>query len=476
MKTTYLLPLATASSAFIIPDDSVANELRIEPNRDGLDVVDNVARATDDFWSATQKTFSHVLENSRNVLDEALAAVYETGKKATHRSWTDNPAQSWLGNPFAADVADLLEGARGPTDFPHFGHGHHGDHGGKPNLTIYQLIQKSKYTTKLAKLIDEEADLVIVLNSTAANYTVFAPTDHAFEKISEHGKKPSPEDIKKTLLYHISPELYPACRVLLSHTIPTLLKEKSLGGFPQRIRRGFGLKGLELNFYSRVVAVDVFATNGVIHGIDDVLFVPGGVLDVIDHLPAEFSTLQLGLIKTGLWNDLEKTATSGQTFFAPSNLAFFKLGPKINAFLFGEHGLKYLKAILKYHVVSNQTMYSDAFYDATDDDANDQHLGGIPKGLYHFDFPTLLDGHSVSVDIARYAGFISIKINGFVTVLIQDGPANDGVIHLLSDVLIPPKKLGDTNDVSDKAPAELTVDELKERLDPYIGQHDMYEL
>ena len=475
MKTTCLLPLAiTAAAAFIIPEDSVANELRIERNSDGVDLVDDVAHAAGDFWSATQKTFSHVLENSRNVLDKALAAVYE---KASPRSWTDIPAQSWLANPFAGSVADLLEGARGPTTFPHSGHGHHGDHCGKPNLTIYQMIHESKYTTKLAKLIDEEPDLVTVLNSTAANYTLFAPTDHAFEKIPEHGKKPSAEDIKKTLLYHISPELFPACRVLLSHTIPTLLKEKSLGDFPQRIRRGFGLKGLELNFYSRVVAVDVFATNGVIHGVDDVLSVPGGVLDVIDHLPAEFSTLQLGLIKTDLWNDFKKTATSGQTFFAPSNLAFFKLGPKINAFLFGEHGLKYLKAILKYHVVSNQTMYSDAFYDATGDDTNDQHLGEIPKGLYHFNFPTLLDGHSVSVDIARYGGFISIKINGFVTVLIQDGPAKDGVIHLLSDVLIPPKKLGGgDDDVSKKAAAEFTVEELKERLDPYIEQHDVYEL
>ncbi|PMD31472.1 hypothetical protein L207DRAFT_591432 [Hyaloscypha variabilis F] len=53
----------------------------------------------------------------------------------------------------------------------------------------YEVIAGSKYTTKLAKLINEFPDLVEVLNGTAANYTVFAPTDKAFEKIPEHGKK-----------------------------------------------------------------------------------------------------------------------------------------------------------------------------------------------------------------------------------------------------------------------------------------------
>lgn len=486
MKGALLLPLAVTAAAFIIPEESVAAQLQIEP-KDGLDVWEQLSESAEHLWSAADRTFSDVVQKSHNALDEALAAASETGKKAKEsiRSWTSMPSQSWFDSAVATDAIDFLEGTEDhhrDHDHDHCGRGHHGHHGHdgcKPNMTVYQLIKKSKYTTKLAKLIDEEADLVAALNSTAANYTVFAPTDHAFEKIPEHGKKPSPELIKKTLLYHVSPDYYPAGRVLISHTIPTLLKEKTLGDYPQRIRFGLGLKGLELNFYSRIIAVNVFATNGVIHGIDDVLFIPPETLDLIEYLPGEFSTLQLALLKTGLWHDFKNTAQAGGTFFAPSNFAFQKLGPKINAFLFSEHGLKYLKAILKYHVVGNQTLYSDAYYDTKSDDASTDDYGRIPKGYFHIDLPTLLGGRPVGVDIARYGGFISIKLNGFVTVTVQDGIAKDGVVHMLSNVLIPPKKIGDGDDDdhhhhddSLRADESLSVEQLKERLAPYFARSD----
>jgi uncharacterized surface protein with fasciclin (FAS1) repeats len=106
---------------------------------------------------------------------------------------------------------------------------------------------------------------------------------------------------------------------------------------------------------------------------------PLPVLEIFDFMPAEFSTLQLGLLKTGLHHDFSVTATSGQTFFAPSNWAFRMLGYRANAFLFSDRGRKYLKALLKYHVVSNQTLYSDAYYDAKHDKATHH----IPKSYYH---------------------------------------------------------------------------------------------
>jgi uncharacterized surface protein with fasciclin (FAS1) repeats len=99
---------------------------------------------------------------------------------------------------------------------------------------------------------------------------------------------------------------------------------------------------------------------------------------VIQLLPSEFSTLELGLHKTGLFKDFENTAQAGGTFFAPSNFAFQKLGPKINAFLFSHYGQKYLKGLLKYHVISNTTVYSDAYYPSSDSQPTD-----IPKGSYH---------------------------------------------------------------------------------------------
>ncbi|KAI9788866.1 MAG: hypothetical protein M1816_006530 [Peltula sp. TS41687] len=467
MRILQLLPLAVAATAIVIPDESTANQLRILSKKDRHSLLDRLP-SKDDFFSTVDETITKVVEKSQSVLDDAISLAHEAGTTAKEhyqdaKSMSGFAARSWADRLMKTDETDFLEVDHHHP--PH--HGHDGHHCHKPNLTIYQLISQSKYTTKLAQLIDEDGDLVRVLNSTSgSNYTLFAPTDHAFEKIPEHHEKPSKDLIKKVLLYHVSPDFYPASRVLVSHTIPTLLKEEKLGGFPQRIRLGLSLKGLTLNMYSKVVAVNIFGTNGVIHAIDDILFLPAEVLEIIDFLPGQFSTLQLGLMKTGLWHDFSVTATSGQTFFAPTNFAFQMLGPKINAFLFSKYGKKYLKALLKYHVVSNQTLYSDAFYDAKNERADHE----IPKGHFHVDLETLLDGRPLSVDVVRYGAIIFIKINGFTTVTIEDGLARDGVIQALSSVLIPPKQLGGETEMW--MGEELVEEDLIERLAPYVEADD----
>lgn len=90
--------------------------------------------------------------------------------------------------------------------------------------------------------------------------------------------------------------------------------------------------------------------------------------DLLNFLSSDFSTFELGLIKTGLFDRLNDTSNhSGGTLFAPSNRAFKKLGPKINGFLFSRWGQKYLKALLKYHIVANHTLFSDAYYGPKED-------------------------------------------------------------------------------------------------------------
>jgi len=143
---------------------------------------------------------------------------------------------------------------------------------------------------------------------------------------------------------------------------------------------------------------------------------------------------------------LKERHEKGGTFFAPTNFAFAKLGPRVNAFLFSEHGLKYLKALLQYHVVPKTTLYSDAVYNynSTQDSSDLSLYNGhsdhkVPKGLFHFDLPTLLENKKLNVDVARYGGIVVIKLNGFSNVVIPDGIARNGVLHAVSDVLIPPK-------------------------------------
>ena len=190
---------------------------------------------------------------------------------------------------------------------------------------------------------------------------------------------------------------------------------------------------------------------------------------VLELLPGEFSTLTLGLAKTGLFEELaDKEHHHGGTLFAPSNWAFQKLGPKINMFLFSEHGKKYLKALLKYHIAPDQTLYSDEFYPCPKDDDHED-VEGIPKGKFHIDLQTMLEDKSLSVDIIRFGGLISMKVNGFADVSLQDGIVKDGVIQEMSSVLIPPKMPGGKA-VEAEAEGEMTVEELVDRLQPYCQE------
>jgi uncharacterized surface protein with fasciclin (FAS1) repeats len=206
--------------------------------------------------------------------------------------------------------------------------------------------------------------------------------------------------------------------------------------------------------------------------VDSILLPPPPALKILQLLPGEFSTLELALVKTGLGKAIEAANHTGGTFFAPSNFAFKKLGPKINAFLFSNYGEKYLKALLEYHIVANQTLYSDAFYKAKDAENDNVNAEGVPKGHYHLDLPTLLSDKDLSIDIARWGGIIQIKINGYTKVAVQDGLAKDGVIQGLTNVLIPPKTPG----AAAYQGEELTVADLKARLDVVAKENSWWEL
>jgi uncharacterized surface protein with fasciclin (FAS1) repeats len=450
MRFSRIVPVLPLATAFVITEPEVFANIE----KSGRELVDNAHSAFD---------------NAQNVLDDAFNKVKDSAKDAytkIHHAGCD--VESWLeGSQFDDGVIDFEEDPHHPPHDgpPHHGGPHHPPHDQKPNRTVYELINESKYTTKLAKWINEYDDIVQLLNGTKANYTVFAPTDEAFEKIPEHGHKPSKEVLKDILLYHVTDDLYPAGRVLHTYTIPTLYTPSKNLGHQQRLTVRVTLKGPAINFYSRLVAVNIFGTNGVVHGVDSILVPPPNVASIIDLLPGEFSTLELGLGKTGLFDKINSTEYEheGGTFFAPSNFAFKKLGPRVNAFLFSTYGQKYLKALLEYHMVVDQTLYSDAFYDGRKDE--DEAANGRPP-YYHYDLETVLSDKYLAVDVARYGPFVEIRINGFSRVTIHDGVASDGVIQVVSDVLIPPKNAGGEQ-IFWKG-EEMDVEDFKERLAPFV--------
>lgn len=158
----------------------------------------------------------------------------------------------------------------------------------------------------------------------------------------------------------------------------------------------------------------------------------------------------------------------GSTVFAPSNSAFTRLGFRTNAFLFNtDTGLKYLDAILKYHIAPNATLYSDEFYDERGRDENEG--GKASWDTEHFDLATLLGDAHVSVDIATLAAFKSIRVNGFSYVTISDGLGKNGAVHVIDKVLLPPcKRKHDHSQCREAVDGPIEAEELVERLSGYV--------
>lgn len=266
MKLSHILPLAALTAAFVIPDEQVMSQVVIESHSTSNSIFDKVP-SKETLTKEFENSFSGLLENAKNAFDYAIESIVDIVDTAAEKlddahyfdtkAWLDTAANLYNNEE---DDGDHHGHKKHPhKKHPHKGHhDHHGHHDHKPNKTVYQLIAESKYTTKLASLINEYDDLVELLNGTTANFTVFAPTDKAFEKIPDHAPKTSKEFLHKVLTYHVSADFYPAGRILVSSTIPTLYIEDNLGkGEAQRLATNIGLRGLTVNFYSRVVAVNI---------------------------------------------------------------------------------------------------------------------------------------------------------------------------------------------------------------------------
>ncbi|PGG96153.1 hypothetical protein GX51_07957 [Blastomyces parvus] len=475
MKSTIAFLAAFVAEAFIIPDQqhlSALAELPLHPHHE------NTPETSDSILSQEEEAsfIPHIADMmgtteriNRLMANNPLAAgILPPDQDLEGIEYGDDGTDDWDQDPFRQPQPQTDDGWH-----PHPGHGHF-------NMTLYEMINASTHTTTFAKLVSKFDDIADLLKSNSSNHTVFVPTDKAFAKLKHHPDLPD-KVLKKVIMYHILPREYSKRELFSLNTIPTLLENTGLGPYPQRICTQFGRRGLTLNFYASIVQSNLYGTNGVAHGLNNVLIPPFTATDTLDLHPSSFSIFELGLYKTGLFDNVEDKSThSGATFFVPTNRAFRKLGHRATSFLFSRRGEKFLEAILKYHIVYNHTLYSDDYNKPKDDN-------GLNTSSFHVDLPTLLSDRHISVDIARISRFATIKLNGFTSVAVPDVPTQDGVIHVLNKVLIPPCRpesqtckdgdrtiqhsfLDDDDDEDDEddVSASLTVEDLIERLEPYV--------
>ncbi|KAJ5331574.1 hypothetical protein N7476_001357, partial [Penicillium atrosanguineum] len=280
-----------------------------------------------------------------------------------------------------------------------------------PSVTIEHVLQSAK-TSRLANLMKNTDYLVNVLNSTTANYTLFAPTNSALERLLD--EEPPTELLKQIEHYHVIPGLFNTNKCRRHQTLRTALNESSLGKhMPQRVVVRKRQNALLLNGMSRIVVGDISAKNGIMHQINIPLLPPPNTSAIIDLLPAHLSTFAHGLERTKLTTHFWKGNRVGGTTFAPTNAAFERLGPLATAFLLLPQGEQCLRSLLQYHIVLNQTLYSDALYSK----------GGV------FEFGGIESSASVHGEWVCSGCWLDLL-------------ASDGVLHVLNEVLVPPRKIG----------------------------------
>jgi transforming growth factor-beta-induced protein len=245
-------------------------------------------------------------------------------------------------------------------------------------------------------------------------FTVFAPTEEAFAALPAGTLESlTPEQLADILLYHVVAGKVMAADVvgLDGQMVDTLLEGKQVAVSVE--------DGKVMINDAAVVTTDLEGSNGVIHVIDTVLLPPademademmGKTIADVAAGDERFSTLVGALVSAGLVDALQGEGPF--TVFAPTDDAFAALPEGTLESLTVEQ----LTDILLYHVVPAKAMAADVVT-----------LDGQTVD-------TLLDGKGITIKIEDGR----VILNDSVEVVITDIEAANGVIHVVSAVLLPP--------------------------------------
>lgn len=280
---------------------------------------------------------------------------------------------------------------------------------------VATALAAGNFNTLAAAL--EATGLLPVLSDESRDFTVFAPTDKAFDALGQdtiNALLADPDTLRDILLYHVIPDAKVDAATAISLAGNTV---ETANGDDIAISLSEG--ELFIN-RSKVIATDVMASNGIIHVLDSVLTPPADEAEpvlgtIVDTAIAagSFNTLVAALQATGL-DAVLANPDSTFTVFAPTDDAFAKLGTDtINALLADPEKLT---AILLYHVLGDQAV----------DSTTAISLAGSSV-------PTV-NGESVSISLDGERLLINQS-----EVIIPDVRASNGIIHAIDTVLLPPE-------------------------------------
>ncbi|KAF7765460.1 hypothetical protein PUND_a1141 [Pseudoalteromonas undina] len=289
------------------------------------------------------------------------------------------------------------------------------------NNIIETAQQAGNFSTLLAAL--DAASLTSALADESSEFTVFAPTDAAFEAIGSNFLNTllaNPTVLADILKQHVlvgSVDSVTAmslngqsAETLLGNTLPVAINAEtnmlSFGG-------------------ANIVVKDIMTTNGVIHVIDSVIIsdvtLPQSTNTIADIASADgnFTTLLAALTATGL-DTLVADPDNTFSVFAPTDAAFAALGQDtINALLADTDTLR---DILLYHVFPDTTVLSDDAVSIANSNSNKIEMA---------------NGDMAAISYVDSSLFINDS-----AITEANVTASNGVIHVLNKVIMPPAEVG----------------------------------
>jgi uncharacterized surface protein with fasciclin (FAS1) repeats len=183
--------------------------------------------------------------------------------------------------------------------------------------TVVGIAQSNANFSILVAAV-QKAGLVNTLSNPSAKFTVFAPTNAAFQalniteaSIAAITSQADINNLAALLTYHVLGAEVRAANVPVSDAVATV-NTKNI--FAARNANGVSINGV------RVTTADLLASNGVVHVINKVLMPPTQTIAQIVIDGANFSLLERAVITAGL-----ATTLSGPgkfTVFAPVNAGF----------------------------------------------------------------------------------------------------------------------------------------------------------
>lgn len=295
---------------------------------------------------------------------------------------------------------------------------------GSGERTIVDLaVADGRFKTLAAAL--QAADLVSVLQGEGP-FTVFAPTDEAFSKLPEGTVEsllqPGNRDqLQAVLKYHVLPGATTLAGALEARSAATVQGE------PLTI--SFNDGRVQVND-APLRNADLKGANGIIHVIDSVLLPPNpeAANDIVGvaRRAGTFKTLLAAVEAAGLLEALQ--GEGPLTVLAPTDEAFAALPEGTVENLLKEENRDQLKAILAYHAFAGTISAGDALNAREAESLSGQSVAfGVQEGRLKAN-----DANIIKTDIK----------------------CDNGTIHVIDAVLLPPQESSGEENASTEKPAD----------------------